>query len=76
MTVILHHGTLVDFVSTRFDEFGAWQLISATKEGVTARRSRCVPRFFCWKDWFAMPAHHENSLQALIAPNDRAGVGQ
>lgn len=73
MTVILHHGTLLDFFTARFDEHGGWQLISATKEGVTARRRGCAPHFFGWKEWFAMPAHHENGLQAIIAPNARAG---
>lgn len=70
MSLILHHSTLTDFVSARFDALGPYTLMSATKEGVTARRPRCSPRFFTWREWWAMPAHRENSLQAAIAPNE------
>jgi hypothetical protein len=70
VSVILYPGTLVDFVTTRFDDHGPWNLVSAVPSGVTARRPRAGHRFFYWKDWFAMPAHPENSLQAII---DRGG---
>jgi hypothetical protein len=70
--MILHHGTLTDFVGTRFDEYGPWVLLSATKEGVTARRPRAGTKWFTWREWWEMPAHEENSLQAALTRPDQS----
>ena len=66
--------TLADIACTRFDDYGPWNLISATKEGVTARRPRAGTRWFTWRQWWEMPAHHENSLQAVVNPNAKGGA--
>lgn len=56
----------MDFVSSRFDKYGVWVMISSNQSHVVARRPRAMAHLFTWREWLSMPAHEENPISVAI----------
>lgn len=56
----------MDFMRSRYDEYGVWVMLSANETHVVGRRPRASARLFSWREWLSMPAHETNPISVAI----------